>query len=388
MKREMMEKAAYENPSSNIFSKTTEEVCKMLLSGKMSYSFPVFDGGWSKEHIVAFLNNMIFGSTPISPVAINIESQQPFYDDIPDIAPDISEGIPAIAVAVVSKYIVIDGRQRLSVLLKVYTNDPDYARIVLDLPTCRFKEVLVVEEMQIPIGVLCNQDFSVFFNYVSGKFDQHVKLINAIRNKFLGYSINMMYANNLFRDQQLSWFTVLNNAGSTMTEADMLLFKLDNKDKELRPYDTYIRPYNDMLSNYGLDYLLSSSRAKTSYPLTALNPLIERMFSGGGRKNNYTPIPSDVKIGILDSILPGDLRQMFADSLEALEWTLEFFKAKGIMPSRMEYVTYISGFYILRHPTAGSYDMLEQWYRNTLFTDASNTEKRQIYSRLLSMEVL
>lgn len=385
MRSEKLERAAFTNPSSNVFTRSVEEICKLLISGAMVFFISIHENSWPTSRVVDYFNSMIFGNTPVSPIAINRETLSS-YDDVPDIAPDISEGPVMISVSSQYRYVVIDGQQRVSSFHKAYTDDPDVSHIVLDLVSCKFKDVPVADEDQIPVGKLFNQDISKFFEYVSDRFSpEDINLLNAIRSKFLGYSIVAMFGYDLFRDEQLEWFTRLNNAGSSMTEAEMLMFKLDAKD--LNPYADYVRPYNNMLSSYGFDHLLSSSRARTSYPLTSLNPAIEKMFRSG-HKNNYTPIPSDVKIGVIDSFPPSDLKELFTQSLDALKWSLDFFKNRKIRPTRMEYVTYISGFYLLREPTVASYDMLEKWYRTTVFTDATNTQKRQIYADLLNREVL
>ena len=383
------------NPSANFFSKTVEELCKMLWSGKMDYFIDIHENSWSRHQMVSLLNNVALSNYPITPIAVNIETFQSydpnegFVSSLPKIMKatyERSKNSVLFDQTHASKYTVIDGHQRLNCFLKAYTDDPDFAHVVFDLSYCKFREVLTVEDNQIPVGKLCNKDFSIFMDYVADRYDGEViSMLNAIRNKFLNYSILVVYATNLFINEQIDWFTLLNGAGSSLTESEVFLFKL--RGKNIDGYQLYVGPYNKMIIEAGFDSLLSTSRARTSYPLTALNPLLEKKFSNN-RKNNYTPIPSDVKLGILDAIPPEELKSMFSESLEALRWTLDFFKAKGILPVRMEYVTYISGFYILRNPTVNSYDMLEHWYRNTLFTDASNTEKRQIYSRLLSMEVL
>ena len=279
---------------------------------------------------------------------------------------------------------VIDGQQRLSIYLKAYTNNSDYSNIVFDYDSCIFKENFSPSNKQIPIGILFNQDFSIFNNYLTKIETPEVNLIKTIRNKFMNYTIWIMYANNLFRDQQLNWFTELNNAGSSITESNLFLFKLDAKDKELKAYESYILPYNRLISSYGFKNLLSS-KTTISYPLAALNPIIEKMFPAN-RKNNYTPIPSDIKTGILDSICSSELKMMFEESLNALRWTLEFFSNNNITPTRMEYITFISGFYSIHHPSNEMFNNLKIWCNNTVFTDKTNTEKRQIYSLLLSLK--
>lgn len=378
MREETTAKTLYDDASANFFTSNVEDVCKLLKSGKMRFTFEYSEIVWTRDHIIAYLNNMIFGNTPISPIAINIESLNSFsYDLTEEISKKPFEDTTNI------QYAVIDGRQRIQLYFKSYTNNPDFANIVLDLSLYRFKIMSDMEKNSIPIGIIFNENESVFTSYISKKTDSQVELLKAVRNRFFKHTIMVMFANNLFRDQQLKWFTELNNAGSSMTGADMLLFKLDAKDNTLKPYESYILPYNNLISNYGFDYLVSSSKAKISYPLTALNPLIELMFRVG-HKNNYTPIPSDVKISIIDSIHPNDLRTMFADSLIALNWTLEFLKKIEIIPTRMEYITFISGFYILRNPTENAYNVLKTWCEETIFTDTTNTEKRQIYSNLLS----
>ena len=203
------------NPSANFFSKTVEELCKMLLSGKMDYFIDIHENSWSRHQMVSLLNNIVLSNYPLPPIAMNIEtfsdydSNEGFVSSLPKIMKatyERSKNSVLFDQTHASKYTVIDGHQRLNCFFKAYTDDQDFARIVFDLSYCKFREVLTVEDNQIPIGKLCNKDFSIFMDYVAGRYDgETLSMLNAIRNKFLNYSILVIYATDLFISEQIDW---------------------------------------------------------------------------------------------------------------------------------------------------------------------------------------
>lgn len=75
MDNSILKANAHNDPSSNFFSITVENVCEMLLSGKMSFFFTFQNNSWSNTHVVKYLNDMMFGNRPFPPIAINLEAQ-------------------------------------------------------------------------------------------------------------------------------------------------------------------------------------------------------------------------------------------------------------------------------------------------------------------------
>ena len=71
---------------------------------------------------------------------------------------------------------------------------------------------------------------------------------------------------------------------------------------------------------------------------------------------------------------------------DALKYTLEFIEGHSLkVPDRMDYINYLVGYFVYHGTEISSEDekMLCRWYNSVDFTNTSNTERRDIYRKLL-----
>ena len=83
---------------------------------------------------------------------------------------------------------------------------------------------------------------------------------------------------------------------------------------------------------------------------------------------------------------PDGIKKAFQISLVALDKALDFIDKHNLRrPTRVDYINFLMGYFVF-HPEAQSKedeDYLIDWYRNTYFTNTSNTDRRRIFTKLI-----
>ncbi|MBR6214424.1 MAG: DUF262 domain-containing protein [Candidatus Methanomethylophilaceae archaeon] len=383
-------KMAEHNPSAKSENMSMQKMCDYMNDNKLVVPAYQRDMVWTLPKCVDLLNFQLLAKPPVSAISMNMLSEENEVAQYSFITRRLVCGKMVGAEAMVDKlpdvkyplYSIIDGQQRLTTNLKAYNDDPDFNKVVLDVSYGKFKIVDNIDVNQFPVGKLYNKDYKVFYDYMNEHFDpKDHSLLNAIRNKFLGYTYHVNYGEDLDLDEQVEWFYKLNNAGTTVSDVQLSISKLKLKGFDV--YAQYVRPFNQQLKDADLFDTISQAKAATSVPIACLNAALERI-SGEPHKSNYSPIPSDAKTSSLGNLLHNEVMESFDMTLKALSEVIEFYDRIGYTPYRVEQVTFLVGYFVLIDDRASDRE-LENWVRSTDFRDKTNSDKRKIYSDLLEL---
>lgn len=383
------------DPSRDTVIMTIEDICRKVGEGKIV--MPIFQTGlrWSPEKIRDLLSFQMIGFSAISPVSMchldfGFEPDETMYKKY------------GVQIELVTRkkllnirgeiYSITDGQQRTTVNYKCYTNHPDIENFMLDLNLGKIiikDEGQFPKEGQIPIGVIYNKDFRVFSRYIRTHAELQDNSLNAylslIRTKFLGYRYTVNVAKNLTEKQQVEWFEILNNAGSKVPLTEMRLSRLKLKDVDY--HVDYISKFTDALQRNGYGNIFTTRATQVSYPLSALNPAYDYLFSKNNSKN-VAPIASDVKESRICALSTEQLRELFELTLTSLNASLEFIENNSLdIQNRIEFITFTMGYLINcsnQHFNREREENLLAWFGETTFAHMSNTRKREEYYKLIN----
>lgn len=363
-----------ESKQLNIFG-----LCSKIEKNNLSLPLYQRDMSWTLQKSISLLNFQLLVKSPVSPISVNI------IEDINESVPQIQFLSREIIEISNGQYSVVDGKQRLTTNYKAYINHDDYKNIVLDLKKGKF--ILInsqIRKHQIPVGVLYHYDEATLTKYISGnKFLSLPEIFSGllqIRSKFKNYHYTINLSHDLFEDEQIEWFEVLNNAGSRVTTIQMRFSKL--KAYGLDIYKDYANVYKQLVLDCGFD-LFKPLSTDVSYPIAALNPIYEKEILTT-HKNNFAPIPSDVKEDQLCNLNVDTLKEYCEITLEYLKKALSFIKDNGLRnPERVDYINYLIGYFIFHSDE----DFINQksdlisWY-NLLILQISQILKEGVYIRI------
>lgn len=384
------------DPSRETMIMTIEDICRKVDDGKIV--MPIFQTGlrWTEEKRRDLLTFQLNGFAAVSPVSMcHIDFG---FDPDNNIYEKYGSQIELMTREKLTKirgevYSLTDGQQRVTTNYKCYIGHKDLKNYMVDLNGGKIviiNDSDIPKEGQIPVGVIYNKDFKVFDEYVrshkelqDGSLNMYLSLI---RNKFLGYRYTVNLAKNLDEKQQMEWFEILNNAGSKIPIKEMKLSRL--KIKDIDYHDEYIIKFVKQLVDKQYSKIFTSKATQVSYPLAALNPAYDYLFSKVDTKIK-APIASDVKEARICDLSKEELKKLFEMTLYSLELTLNFIDLNELnIPTRMEYITFIMGYFIYgsnKDLTEERKEFLVNWFNNIEFTNMSNSKKRESYYRLIHM---
>ncbi|HAT4108517.1 TPA: hypothetical protein I9Z35_003073 [Clostridium perfringens] len=151
-------------------------------------------------------------------------------------------------------------------------------------------------------------------------------------------------------------------------------------------YTQYTKKFKEKVELNGFD-LFKVKDTEVSIPIAALNPAYE-VITNKKHSANYTPIPSDTRENNLCSLTPDELTKSFELTLNALDTALEFIDKHSLKsPDRLDYITYLTGIFVfLNNKTLSDNEenFIISWYSSVIFKNKSNTERRNIFTNLLS----
>lgn len=378
--------AADFNPTKRSFQMSTEKLCQQIESQKIV--LPLYQTGirWSIKKAIELLNFQLLGKAPVAPLSLNeindssIAVDQVTFLDRKSIVDNVE-----------NKFSVTDGQQRLSCNYKAYIDHPEFRNVVLDISKGKFLLVSgEIKRYQIPIGKLLNKEIETFFDYVNSRsYLKKGKVTNVllqIRNKLQNYSYTINLAEDLTEDEQVEWFEVLNNAGTQVSNVQMKFAKLLVQGIDI--YADYTDVFKERLEEAGMGDVFRQKTTEVSYPIAALNPAYE-IVSNKDHTTNFSPIPSDTRETHLCSLTPKNLRKCFDLTITALDKTIDFINENDIpTPKRMDYIAFTTGVFVYLEGAELSEvqkDELISWHRSTDFTNKSNTQRRNIYDKLLKI---
>lgn len=372
------------NPTRNARNLTVENLCNMIDDGTLTIPLYQRDVSWTKQKCVELLNYELLGKSPISAISVNVINNTDSDFAVPQVSFIDREVMPNM---VRGQFSVVDGQQRLTTNYKAFCNNDDLRDIVLDLGTGKF--VITTENIrsnQVPVGVLMNKESGKLIAYVQSKrgMDNDVMAFLLLaRTKILSYAYTINMAEDLSEDEQITWFEVLNNAGSRVSIIQMRFAKM--KAHGLDIYTQYTNVYRNKMQEFGYDFF-TPQKTTVSYPIAALNPAYEILCSGTAHQNNFAPMPSDTKENQLCNLDAEKLRDCINLTLETLEKVLCFISDNDLkQPDRVDYINYLIGYFIF-NPAPMTTEQKEKvitWYNTVNFTNKSNTDRRNIYTELL-----
>lgn len=385
---------------------TLIDLCTSIKDGNITIPLYQRDQSWQLEKAVDLFEYQLKGKAPVAPVSFNGLADK--GKKVPQIS--FISRIPVEDIETI-KYSVVDGQQRLTTNYKACIAHPDFESLVFDLAKGAFikNKNQIFKKSQIPVGILLNFDEDIFYEYTREhqfhKID--AKNLRNIRSKIHNYMYTVHIGKDLDLQEQIEWFEKLNNAGSKVTAIQMGLCKLKIIGFDI--YLEYIRPYQELLRSYGLyDVLITPLTTKESYPIAALNAAYEVLMNNGKHNSNYAPIASDANKKFLEkysdlsltneNILDFDpespideIKKITTLTLESLEVVLKFLKKNDLVEKiqsfkRIEYVQFILGFVVfnkITHFTEEDKNYVIEWVNRVKFNDLGNTEKRDIYTKLI-----
>ena len=378
-----LKEAASFNPTEKSHKMTVLDMCKKIESNEISLPLYQRDVSWTKAQAIKLLNYQLVGKAPVAPISMNL------ILDIDNYVPQVSfadrEVIDKIDKGQMS---VVDGQQRLTTNYKAYINSDDFRNIVLDIVKGKFLlEDGAILRTQIPVGMLLNKEDSVFYGYLTThnfmKDPEAMSVLVQCRSKIRNYYYTINQAENLSEDEQIEWFEVLNNAGSRVSALQMRFSKM--KAHGIDIYTMYTLKFKNHLLEYGWDFF-SPQKTSVSYPISALNSAYE-VIMNKPHTDAYAPIPSDTKENQLCSMKPEQLMQCFYMTLKALDKVIGFINNNGVKePDRVDYINYLIGYFVYNaNPTDEKIKELVEWYNTVNFNNKSNSERRTIFTELLTI---
>lgn len=370
------------NPTKKTFMMSVADMNQKIESQEFSLPLYQRDISWTIQKAIDLFNYQLLGKAPVSPISINV------INNTNDCVPQVSFIEREVVDKVVrGQFSIVDGQQRLTTNYKAHINHDDFRNIVLDLVKGKF--ILVegaIKKHQIPVGTLLNKEDATFFSYITRnsvlKEPNTMTLLVQIRSKMKTYNYTINSAEDLSEDEQIEWFEVLNNAGSRVSILQMRFSKL--KAHGIDIYVQYTARFKERLRDLGYDFFVPQ-KTGVSYPIATLNPAYE-VVTGKKHTDGYAPIPSDTKENQLCSLKPEDLTKCFEMTLAGLDKSLEFIEEYGLKePDRIDYITYLTGYFVINDKpiTEEVAKKLTKWYKEVDFTNRSNTERREIFSKLI-----
>ncbi|SFC95847.1 DUF262 domain-containing protein [Ruminococcus albus] len=377
-----LQAAADMNPTKKSTQMSIFDMCDKI--SKQAISLPLYqrDLSWTLDKCIALLNYQLLGKAPVSPISMNVvNNTQEYVPQVSFIDREIIESIER------GQLSVVDGQQRLTTNYKAYTNDNDFRNVVLDISKGRFiKTDVAYKNNQIPVGILLNQSDSVLFEYTNRisalRKPEITSLLLQVRSKIKNYNYTINSADDLSEDEQIEWFEVLNNAGSRVSIIQMRFSKLKMYGIDI--YKQYTSVFNNRLIEVGYDFF-TPEKTTVSYPIAALNPSYE-IVSEKAHSMNYAPIPSDTKENQLCVMHPDALKKCLDLTLQLEDKVLDFIEINTLKkPDRIDYINYMIGYFAFNgldlSDTQKEY--LVSWYNTVDFTNKTNSERREIYTKLI-----
>lgn len=378
-----LQSAADMNPTKKSTQMSIFDMCDKI--SKQAISLPLYqrDLSWTLTKCIALLNYQLLGKAPVSPISMNvINNTQEYVPQVSFIDREIINNIER------GQLSVVDGQQRLTTNYKAYTNDDDFRNIVLDISRgCFIQTDTAYKSNQIPVGILLNQSDAVLFEYTNKvsalRKPEITSLLLQVRSKIKNYNYTINSADDLSEDEQIEWFEVLNNAGSRVSIIQMRFSKLKMYGIDI--YKQYTSVFISRLVEVGFDFF-TPEKTTVSYPIAALNPSYE-IVTGKGHSINYAPIPSDTKENQLCGLSPEELKKCIEITLSYEENVLDFIEANSLKkPDRIDYINYMIGYFAFNgldiSETQKQY--LISWYNNVDFTNKTNSERRELYTKLIN----
>lgn len=379
-------KNAFNDPTKETINKSISQICNEV--AREEIIMPIFqrDLAWTTNKKVDLYNFQLNGSAPVSPISMNKVGKKSV--DMPHVTLINRSEIDNNEIR--GHLSVVDGQQRISTNYQAFTNDQSIRSIVLDITRGIFVDIKDrdIKKNQIPVGILYNQDPSVFTEYIRMNpilvdFDIS-SLLGQVRTKFSNYFYTINFAHDLPGDEQIDWFDVLNLAGSRVPEIQMKLTRLQIKGLDF--YKEYSNVFQERLELNGLDLFVQKNTV-VSIPLATLNPAFE-ITLGKSHTSNYSPMASDIKESVIIEMSPDKLRDCFEMTLAGLDRALELINDNRLEPSRIDYVTYLTGYFVYKkgvNLTESSRQELIDWYNNADFVNKSNQERREMFNELLTL---
>lgn len=382
-----LEKAVSFNPTRQSHLESIEAICQKIEHGDLALPWYQRDVSWTMKQCVSLLNYELASPCAISPISINKTTASESANDNSEKKVRQLAFITREPLSGPTVDSVVDGQQRLTTNYKAYTNNNEFRNIVLDFVRGEFlEETGQIKPNQIPVGILLYKDTTLLDEYIPAHRQLNsfevMNMCAKIRQKFFQYYYIINIAENLSEDEQIKWFTVLNNAGTSVSKAQLSLASLQLQDIDI--YVDYTQVFMEKLEEISESKksYVPPKKTDTTYPIAALNPILERDYLKNKSLKNIAPISPDEKSTYLRKLTREELNGCFTKTLELLETTIKFIKSNNLpAPSRIDYVTYLIGYFAF-NPVVNT-EYVVNWYKTVNFTDTSNSDRRKEYARFV-----
>lgn len=387
-----LEKAISFDPTRRSHPRTILDLCKEIKSNKISLPLYQRDLSWTISKCIELLNYQLLGKAPVAPISINViddlENKQ--VSQVSFINRELINNVQN------NHWSVVDGQQRLTTNFKAYINHEDFRSIVLDLGTAQFVEnATALKINQIPVGILLNEDDDLLKQFINNRKQlqpyEVYNVILGVRQKLTNYNYTINFAQDLSEKEQIKWFEVLNNAGSRVSIIQMRFSKLKSDGIDI--YKQYTSIFNEKIIEFGYN-VFTPEKTTVSYPIAALNPVLEKHIFGSHLKSNFAPIPSDTKENQLCSHV-NSLESFFVITLAALDKVLDFINENELdIKDRIDYINYMIGYFVFNSDNIKLKISEEQksylidWYNTIDFNNMSNSKRRQTFTDMLENKYL
>lgn len=368
------------------------EICDNIECNKIA--LPIFqtDIRWTKAKMADLLDFQLTGFAPVSPISM-------CYFEFDNMPGDQKEQIIGTHIKLISRelwknynsnfYSLTDGQQRITTNYKCYIGSEEVSRIVIDLVKGKIRLLNSEDDMKdtyIPVGKIFNKDINQLLKYKESNpfLEKIYDYLLIIRNKFMGYRYTINQAKNLNQADQLIWFKKLNSAGTLISNDDMDLIQVKLNGIEI--VSEFSTPLKDLLAKYDYDQYMYKQKEKTSFPLCSLIPALDKATIGKCVTAPFSSNKNTKRFSKCDN--PDLIRKLFSDTLKAMEIVLCFISENKLnIKSRLEYISYMVGYVISNEISTLSEDdkkYLVNWVNSTDFKNKVNTEKRNIYTELIT----
>lgn len=366
-------------------------LCEKIENG--DFILPIFQTylRWTIKKQVDLFNYQLFGKAPVAPISVNVISEPEKINFVQQVKFQTRELISNDDIK--GKLSVADGQQRLTTNYLAYEGDHQIDKIVLDLHKGKF---ISVEEkaakFQIPVTILYNKKDKLTEYITKGmgiknqeKFAKLYSALNKVRSKWQTYYYSVNKAIDMSKDEQQNWFSVLNLAGSRVTQDMVFLSSLLLKGVDF--YKEYAEPFRVKLVSHDLLALYPRKTAEVSVPLAALNAAYEKITNTTVHVLNSSPMPSDTKPKQIATLSVDQIREMFSMTLSALDQAIKFYEDfNRFNIARMDYLTNILGYFVFANNHSldeHAKKNINEWIKPDLFSNKSNGERRVIYQELI-----
>lgn len=407
------------------------------------------DTSWKITDRVKLLNFMLYGHSYLAPLAMNklalstAEGEYARLDSerTPIAQEDLKKELEAVSKTGDAIRSLVDGLQRVSTLNFCRKGTEEVQTIFYDVLKSEFVSTTRPKGSCLHVyELLCdddvdNHDFvDQFVSCLPKKLKvAAIRELREVRDKLLSYNFEILETAGLDSGGELTWFIKLNEAGVTLTFAQMEMSPLTSRGFRFTKFSADFRAIvnSGVWHVHGVD-LMPKVTTQVSVPAASFTVPVEIIRLNGQKSLhslNYSPILSDLKTKTwgtkwaLEKVNAVEISDKIAGvSLLVLKAVVDFWDANNLQKAgleltndqsnpkrlRREHLLYLHGYILWKYAAdfvqfmndstkkavdAVSLDFklgpvdenyIIDWMKNNSLHDLGNKEKRQLFADLIS----